>query len=614
LLQLFNGCLYSIVNLRSLSVFRSFFLLLGLVVFLLLPVVVYSVMFFEEGFNGSFESPSSWVEVYDETAPLVFTEDSVLLDFSNPSVFPYFYSDVGVFPDDNVQITVKFKSNDRDYNYGSGIVITDQVLTERVLNTSDSKYKTLFIWPLAGGQLGLFSTLCPSVQPDCNPEPFHVLVGDYFDEWHEWKVVFKDGAYQMYFDEEFVFESVGTDRLPKHVWVGNPEITSGPVNWFSFEVDWVKVESLDEGGNNKVVFLPGLGGSWNTEALITGGGVPDEEWKLTPFFNGYGGLISTFEANGYVQDEDLFVYTYDWRDNVDDISGRLAGFLTDNFDGSDKIDLVGHSLGGLVARNYEQKGNDLRVDKVVTLGSPHQGVVQAYGMWEGGRVGEKSSLSSVALDILLNLQSREGWSGWETVRNQIPVMKDIMPSADFAYFGNCPLSLPQMNDKNNFLIDLNLTKDVVFPKLEAVVGTGFNTPKRAFLGQRTFYDRVLGLWSDGHLLSYGNGLGDGTVLTESGSFVEDSFFEVEVDHRGLVGEVEGVDVLMDVLELGKHNVEFGSGSFSDTLLFLMGSPAQMTVLDPEGNLVVADDQGVIRFSTFAPGGYENAINGEENGT
>lgn len=42
--------------------------------------------------------------------------------------------------------------------------------------------------------------------------------------------------------------------------------------------------------------------------------------------------------------------------------------------GSPRVDVVGHSLGGLIARYYVQRlGGDLRVRTLVTLGSPHGG-------------------------------------------------------------------------------------------------------------------------------------------------------------------------------------------------------------------------------------------------
>jgi pimeloyl-ACP methyl ester carboxylesterase len=47
--------------------------------------------------------------------------------------------------------------------------------------------------------------------------------------------------------------------------------------------------------------------------------------------------------------------------------------------GSDRVHVVGHSLGGLIARYYVQRlGGDARVDTLVTLGTPHRGSAIAH--------------------------------------------------------------------------------------------------------------------------------------------------------------------------------------------------------------------------------------------
>lgn len=47
--------------------------------------------------------------------------------------------------------------------------------------------------------------------------------------------------------------------------------------------------------------------------------------------------------------------------------------------GYDRVHVVGHSLGGLIARYYLQKqGGHRRVESLVTLGTPHQGSVWAH--------------------------------------------------------------------------------------------------------------------------------------------------------------------------------------------------------------------------------------------
>ncbi len=48
--------------------------------------------------------------------------------------------------------------------------------------------------------------------------------------------------------------------------------------------------------------------------------------------------------------------------------------------GHDRVQLVGHSLGGLVARYLVQRQDDGRVTSLVTLGSPHSGSLWAHAL------------------------------------------------------------------------------------------------------------------------------------------------------------------------------------------------------------------------------------------
>lgn len=60
---------------------------------------------------------------------------------------------------------------------------------------------------------------------------------------------------------------------------------------------------------------------------------------------------------------------------------RLARVVEKTCDetGYEKVHVVGHSLGGVVARYYVQRmGGDARVHTLVTLGSPHSGTVAAH--------------------------------------------------------------------------------------------------------------------------------------------------------------------------------------------------------------------------------------------
>jgi pimeloyl-ACP methyl ester carboxylesterase len=64
-----------------------------------------------------------------------------------------------------------------------------------------------------------------------------------------------------------------------------------------------------------------------------------------------------------------------------------------------RIDLVCHSLGGLVARLYLQElGGARRIDRCVTLGTPHGGTYNAYWLWS--RIGRELRPDSALVERL----------------------------------------------------------------------------------------------------------------------------------------------------------------------------------------------------------------------
>jgi len=72
-----------------------------------------------------------------------------------------------------------------------------------------------------------------------------------------------------------------------------------------------------------------------------------------------------------------------------------------------RIDLVCHSLGGLVARVYvQQLGGARRVDHCITLATPHQGTYNSY--WVASRVGRDLRPDSPLLARLAASSDRAG--------------------------------------------------------------------------------------------------------------------------------------------------------------------------------------------------------------
>ncbi len=98
--------------------------------------------------------------------------------------------------------------------------------------------------------------------------------------------------------------------------------------------------------------------------------------------HGYGGnhgaflpLAAYLRARGVQQ---LLRFDYRASDGIERTARELRDFLKWSVRGG-RIDLVCHSLGGLVGRVYlEQLGGARRVDRCITLGTPHRGTYNAY--------------------------------------------------------------------------------------------------------------------------------------------------------------------------------------------------------------------------------------------
>ncbi len=82
---------------------------------------------------------------------------------------------------------------------------------------------------------------------------------------------------------------------------------------------------------------------------------------------------------GVVHAVNYSLFTGDVRDAAHQLRGHVERLRERT--GADKVHIVGHSLGGMIARYYVQRmGGSAVVDTLVTLGSPHAGTLTAYLM------------------------------------------------------------------------------------------------------------------------------------------------------------------------------------------------------------------------------------------
>ncbi|MDP5017021.1 MAG: triacylglycerol lipase [Dolichospermum sp.] len=92
----------------------------------------------------------------------------------------------------------------------------------------------------------------------------------------------------------------------------------------------------------------------------------------------------------YLRQRGLSVYTVDLVPNngaevLDKLAQQVANYIAATFEPEQPLDLVGFSMGGLISRYYIQRlGGIERVQRFITISSPHKGTVIAYGSWLPG--------------------------------------------------------------------------------------------------------------------------------------------------------------------------------------------------------------------------------------
>ncbi len=85
---------------------------------------------------------------------------------------------------------------------------------------------------------------------------------------------------------------------------------------------------------------------------------------------------------GRIETLNYSILTGDVRRAAADLGEEVERLVAET--GYERIHVIGHSLGGLIARYYVTRlGGDERVDTLVTLGTPHQGTYVAYA-WTTG--------------------------------------------------------------------------------------------------------------------------------------------------------------------------------------------------------------------------------------
>lgn len=100
-------------------------------------------------------------------------------------------------------------------------------------------------------------------------------------------------------------------------------------------------------------------------------GLHQTAWIMRP-------LAKRLQAAGF----DTHQYSYrSMRDGIKTNSQRLNAWLESNHNPAKPIDLIGHSLGGLIIRDFIAHYPQWKIGRCVTLGTPHNGSISGDYIW-----------------------------------------------------------------------------------------------------------------------------------------------------------------------------------------------------------------------------------------
>lgn len=135
------------------------------------------------------------------------------------------------------------------------------------------------------------------------------------------------------------------------------------------------------------------------------------------------GLFNELDANGFTENQNLFEFPYDWRLDI----AQTAVALKQKIDqvktetGADKVDLVAHSMGGLVVKQYLKDYGGNNVDTFVDIATPHTGAPDAFKILN---YGDDMGINLLGHSLLNEAEIKK-------ISQNMPSIYELLPSADY---------------------------------------------------------------------------------------------------------------------------------------------------------------------------------------
>ena len=191
---------------------------------------------------------------------------------------------------------------------------------------------------------------------------------------------------------------------------------------------------LVDSGNSEIwpniptMLLPGLDEFLNILTLSVEGQIIDDilpssiirEVRGFDFFNG---LFNQLTINNLLEDQDIFEHPYDWRLDVEssalELKEKIDEIKTQR--GVEKVNLVAHSMGGLVTKKYIKDFGGDSIDRFVDIGTPHTGAPKAFNILN---YGDNLGFEKFGLNILNPIRTKD-------ISQNMPSVYQLLPSQNY---------------------------------------------------------------------------------------------------------------------------------------------------------------------------------------
>ena len=314
-----------------------------------------------------------------------------------------------------------------------------------------------------------------------------------------------------------------------------------------------------------IIFIPGLMGSMGGEMLgcKCGWGFGVAAWVYRPF-------IGQLEDLGYTLNKNLFICYYDWRKSCKDIVEQFLRPLLLKVGAKypdQKIDLLCHSMGGLVGRTYIQnKSYGYDIGNFMVLGTPNRGSVDAYYTWSTGKMMEnKPNQTNQLFEIIKKgyiwlitrmLGVPLGKDKIEILHKNFQGLGDLLPAYDYGYVlcyedgNNNYVYIPNeyIKYKNSFISNLNKNISILnnrVKNLYCFIGTGRKTDETLVVDKKAMLNNK----SEDIISSLETRKGDGTVTVKSATIDSGKTFMMNEGHSGiLTGSIQYIANIYGIKE------------------------------------------------------------------